>query len=173
MAEANDIDEEHTISNVTFSSLGLDEWLVNALAAMSIQRPTPIQSACIRPILEGTSYPLKHFVNERTRLRRRSQDRIWQNNSICSPDTAKMVPGSIRDICSSPQPDKRTRNADCRPVSCTRSIRFTQINHCPRRNVATHSGHLSISSATYCCCYAGKVGRFNHVVFGRGFNRGF
>lgn len=53
MEDANDIDEEHSPSNVTFSSLGLDDWLVHALAAMSINRPTPIQAACIRPILEG------------------------------------------------------------------------------------------------------------------------
>ena len=46
-------DEEHTPSNSTFTSLGLDKWLVDALAAMSIKRPTPIQAACIQPALEG------------------------------------------------------------------------------------------------------------------------
>ena len=48
-------DEEHSPSNATFPSLGLDSWLVNALAAMSIKRPTPIQAACIDPILDGRS----------------------------------------------------------------------------------------------------------------------
>jgi ATP-dependent RNA helicase DDX49/DBP8 len=37
----------------TFPGLGLDTWLVNSLAAMSIKRPTPIQAACIPPILSG------------------------------------------------------------------------------------------------------------------------
>ena len=46
-------DEEHMPSDTTFSSLGLDSWLVNALSAMSIKRPTPIQAACIVPVLEG------------------------------------------------------------------------------------------------------------------------
>jgi superfamily II DNA/RNA helicase len=48
-------DDEHIPSNTTFSSLGLDSWLVNALAAMSIKRPTPIQAACINPILDGSA----------------------------------------------------------------------------------------------------------------------
>jgi superfamily II DNA/RNA helicase len=48
-------DEEHIPSNATFSSLGLDTWLVNALAAMSIKRTTPIQAACINPVLDGRS----------------------------------------------------------------------------------------------------------------------
>jgi superfamily II DNA/RNA helicase len=57
LADDNGIDEEHTNSSTAFSSLGVDDWLVDALAAMSIKRPTPIQAACIRPILEGT-YPV-------------------------------------------------------------------------------------------------------------------
>ena len=57
MADDGGIDEEHSTSSTTFSSLGIDDWLVDALAAMSIKRPTPIQAACIRPILEGT-YPV-------------------------------------------------------------------------------------------------------------------
>ena len=63
MADDNGIDEEHTTSSTTFSSLGIDDWLVDALAAMSIKRPTPIQSACIRPILEGTHPVLIAEVN--------------------------------------------------------------------------------------------------------------
>jgi hypothetical protein len=51
--DMNDQDEEHKPSAETFASLGLDDWLVQALSAMSIKRPTPIQSACIRPVLEG------------------------------------------------------------------------------------------------------------------------
>ncbi|GAO48345.1 DEAD-domain-containing protein [Saitoella complicata NRRL Y-17804] len=39
--------------SVTFKSLGLDKWLVDALASMSIRKPTAIQAACIKPILEG------------------------------------------------------------------------------------------------------------------------
>jgi len=57
MADDGGIDEDHSTSSTTFSSLGIDDWLVDALAAMSIKRPTPIQAACIRPILEGT-YPV-------------------------------------------------------------------------------------------------------------------
>ena len=53
MAEDNNVDDEHTPLDSTFTSLGLDNWLVQALAAMSIKRPTPIQAACIRPVLEG------------------------------------------------------------------------------------------------------------------------
>jgi ATP-dependent RNA helicase DDX49/DBP8 len=49
----NDQDEEHKPSAEKFASLGLDDWLVQALSAMSIKRPTPIQSACIPPVLEG------------------------------------------------------------------------------------------------------------------------
>ncbi|KAJ1931451.1 putative RNA helicase, partial [Kickxella alabastrina] len=37
----------------TFSSLGLDPWLINTLGAMSITQPTEIQRACIGPILQG------------------------------------------------------------------------------------------------------------------------
>ena len=48
-----DVDEQHLPSNNTFQTLGLDDWLVHALKAMSIKRPTPIQAACIRPVLEG------------------------------------------------------------------------------------------------------------------------
>ncbi|KAI9477666.1 P-loop containing nucleoside triphosphate hydrolase protein [Coemansia mojavensis] len=36
-----------------FSDLGLDRWLVDTLAAMSIREPTEIQRACIKPILSG------------------------------------------------------------------------------------------------------------------------
>jgi len=50
-------DEEHSTVNESFSDLGLDKWLVDALTAMSIKRPTPIQAACIPPALEGR--PLK------------------------------------------------------------------------------------------------------------------
>lgn len=56
MADVNEVDEEHSPLNSTFPSLGLDDWLVQALAAMSIKRPTPIQAACIRPVLEGRLY---------------------------------------------------------------------------------------------------------------------
>jgi superfamily II DNA/RNA helicase len=60
MAEDSAVDEEHRSSNKTFASLGLDDWLVQALTAMSIKRPTPIQAACIRPILEGSHLSLKN-----------------------------------------------------------------------------------------------------------------
>lgn len=41
--------------NKDFTALGVDKWLVESLRAMAIRKPTPIQSACIGPILEGTS----------------------------------------------------------------------------------------------------------------------
>ena len=50
---SQDVDEQHIPSNDSFASLGLDSWLVQALTAMSIKSPTPIQAACIRPVLEG------------------------------------------------------------------------------------------------------------------------
>jgi len=53
MSEDGVVEEEPAPANVTFTSLGLDEWLVQALSAMSIKQPTPIQAACIRPILDG------------------------------------------------------------------------------------------------------------------------
>lgn len=40
----------------SFTSLGVSRWLVDSLAAMAIRKPTPIQAACIRPILEGVLY---------------------------------------------------------------------------------------------------------------------
>ncbi|KAL7267970.1 putative RNA helicase [Rhizina undulata] len=36
-----------------FASLGIDKWLSNSLSSMAIRSPTPIQAACIKPILEG------------------------------------------------------------------------------------------------------------------------
>lgn len=36
-----------------FASLGVDKWLVDSLSALSIRRPTPIQAACIGPLLSG------------------------------------------------------------------------------------------------------------------------
>lgn len=38
---------------VTFSSLGISTALQSALAAMSIRTPTPVQAACIPPLLAG------------------------------------------------------------------------------------------------------------------------
>jgi superfamily II DNA/RNA helicase len=46
-------EEEHSAVKESFSDLGIDHWLVDALAAMSIKLPTPIQAACIPPALEG------------------------------------------------------------------------------------------------------------------------
>ena len=37
----------------SFAGLGVHKWLVDSLAAMAIRKPTPIQAACIGPILEG------------------------------------------------------------------------------------------------------------------------
>jgi len=53
MSEDGIVEDEHTHASATFASLGLDDWLVQALSAMSIRRPTPIQASCILPILEG------------------------------------------------------------------------------------------------------------------------
>ncbi|KAI5817687.1 P-loop containing nucleoside triphosphate hydrolase protein [Pyronema omphalodes] len=36
-----------------FTNLGVDKWLVDSLRAMAIRKPTPIQAACIEPILNG------------------------------------------------------------------------------------------------------------------------
>ncbi|GAA5891409.1 hypothetical protein JCM5296_006517 [Sporobolomyces johnsonii] len=40
-------------STPTFASLGVEPFLCRALQAMSIRRPTPVQAACIPPILSG------------------------------------------------------------------------------------------------------------------------
>ena len=37
----------------SFAGLGVHKWLVDSLAAMAIRKPTPIQAACVGPILEG------------------------------------------------------------------------------------------------------------------------
>ncbi|KAF2275819.1 ATP-dependent RNA helicase-like protein dbp8 [Westerdykella ornata] len=42
-----------TDPKATFASLNVSPWLVKALAAMEIKRPTPIQQACIPEILKG------------------------------------------------------------------------------------------------------------------------
>jgi superfamily II DNA/RNA helicase len=44
-----------TTTSKDFVSLGIDKWLVDSLSAMAIRKPTPIQAACIQPILEGPS----------------------------------------------------------------------------------------------------------------------
>ena len=38
----------------TFSELGASKSLIASLASMSIRKPTPVQCACIPPLLEGT-----------------------------------------------------------------------------------------------------------------------
>ncbi|KAA8906538.1 P-loop containing nucleoside triphosphate hydrolase protein [Sphaerosporella brunnea] len=40
-------------TSASFSSLNIDKWLVDSLSAMAIRKPTPIQAACIPPILAG------------------------------------------------------------------------------------------------------------------------
>lgn len=37
----------------SFASLGVEPFLVRALAAMAIRKPTAVQAACIPPILKG------------------------------------------------------------------------------------------------------------------------
>lgn len=37
----------------SFRQLGIERWLADSLSAMAIREPTPIQAACIGPILEG------------------------------------------------------------------------------------------------------------------------
>ncbi|OLL25048.1 ATP-dependent RNA helicase DBP8 [Neolecta irregularis DAH-3] len=39
----------------TFSSLGISEWLSNALTSLSLTSPTPIQKLCVPTILDGSS----------------------------------------------------------------------------------------------------------------------
>lgn len=41
------------VKKVSFASLGLSDWLVGQLSAVGIKEPTPVQSNCIPPILEG------------------------------------------------------------------------------------------------------------------------
>ncbi|KAJ2557123.1 putative RNA helicase [Coemansia sp. RSA 1933] len=51
--ENNTVDEFKAPAMCSFEDLGLDQWLVESLSAMSIRRPTEIQRACIGPILTG------------------------------------------------------------------------------------------------------------------------
>lgn len=43
----------HLAKMSDFTTLGVDKWLVDSLRAMAIRKPTPIQAACIEPILNG------------------------------------------------------------------------------------------------------------------------
>lgn len=99
MAEVIDTDVEHIPSDTTFQSLGIDDWLVQALSAMSIQRPTPIQAACIGPVLDGSS-PLITTLKSRTGLHWRSQDRLRKDYSVRCAYITEMVTGSLWNICS-------------------------------------------------------------------------
>jgi ATP-dependent RNA helicase DDX49/DBP8 len=36
-----------------FRALGVDKWLLDSLSSLAIRRPTPIQAACIPPIMSG------------------------------------------------------------------------------------------------------------------------
>lgn len=48
---------------MTFAALGVDRWLVDSLHAMAIRKPTPIQSACIGPILAGSPSPCPSSIH--------------------------------------------------------------------------------------------------------------
>lgn len=79
MADDANVDEEHVPANATFESLGLDAWLVQALSAMSIKHPTPIQAACIRPILKGIRQLHHHSdVQDETVLVEQRRDQARQ-----------------------------------------------------------------------------------------------
>ncbi|KAF9562121.1 hypothetical protein EC968_005388 [Mortierella alpina] len=51
--EEEDEEEEEFQSSLSFGQLGLASWLVNALKAMSISKPSEIQTKCIPEILAG------------------------------------------------------------------------------------------------------------------------
>ncbi len=52
--EEEEVEEEEEFqSNLSFGQLGLASWLVNALKAMSISKPSEIQTKCIPEILAG------------------------------------------------------------------------------------------------------------------------
>lgn len=46
-------DREKSALSEGFSRLGLDDWLVDALAGLGIHRPTSVQKECIPEILSG------------------------------------------------------------------------------------------------------------------------
>jgi len=151
-------DEEHTPSNTTFSSLGLDKWLVDALAAMSIKRPTPIQAACIQPALEGIAPCGNEDLLCRKRLYWRCKDWVRKNNSLRCSNPTELVKRSIRNIRSSIDPDKRTRSANRRPIP--RSWRLSQFktHNSTWRDFTTHSSDFIIPSTACCCCYSRETG---------------
>ena len=47
------IEESHSTFALTFGQLGLDDWLVQTLDGLGMQRPTAVQQACIPAILAG------------------------------------------------------------------------------------------------------------------------
>lgn len=72
-------------ATATFSSLGIHDWLVEALKALKINRPTEIQRACIPPILAGTAKTRKILSDwlpntnrlQRKRCNRRRKNWFW------------------------------------------------------------------------------------------------
>lgn len=48
---------------VTFKDLGIEPFLIKALAVMSIRAPTGVQAACIPPVLAGKSHPTPVVVS--------------------------------------------------------------------------------------------------------------
>jgi ATP-dependent RNA helicase DDX49/DBP8 len=74
-----------------FASLGVDRWLVQSLSAMAIRKPTSIQAACIKPILEGTVF-LSSAPDPRLTSARTGQDCIGGSRTGSGKTVAFAVP---------------------------------------------------------------------------------
>lgn len=116
----------HTMADSTktpesFADLGIDRWLVDSLGAMAIRKPTPIQAACIQPILEGISFPPLSPPSQlttvplcRQRLHRRLPHRLRQNHRLRRPHPAPLVRRPHRHLRTHPHAHARTRPPDRR-----------------------------------------------------------
>ena len=53
--ERENVDEQYLSTNplVTFEQIGVKKWILHQLKGLGISRPSPVQAACIAPILAG------------------------------------------------------------------------------------------------------------------------
>ncbi len=95
----DDVQQKSVRTNATpsFSELGASKSLISSLATMSIKKPTPVQVACIPPLLQGmntlTNYDDKHLTETLCRqgLRGERKDGLGKNNSFRSSNITKTL----------------------------------------------------------------------------------
>lgn len=94
-----------------FAELGVSPHLVRALGTMSIRRPTPVQAACIPPLISGicgigSSVSTCLLTRKRSGLHWQRKDWFWKNRRVCDTNLATACVRSVRDICTCTYPDK-------------------------------------------------------------------